>query len=257
MDLSNEYLIGIDIDWASDPMIAETSGILIKEGIKATWFVSHQSREIQSLGRCPELFEMGVHPNFSKDSTQGRTPAEIMSCLMNIVPEARSARTHLLLQSTPLLKLMREEYGIHYDASLHLPGTPHIVPHELYLGKNNQMIRVPTFWEDSLELIKPSPCLRFMDKRYHLPGIKIFIFHPVHIMLNSRNYDDYSHLKESQRITDCTIDDVRPYINKKETGIKSLFYEFIDFIKKESSLKRFTLSELANSWSKDKDRNDH
>jgi hypothetical protein len=248
MEMPNEYLIGIDTDWASEAMISETARLLQDRGMKATWFVTHGSPETARLSGHPGLFEVGVHPNFSPDSTQGRSPEEIMRNLKRTVPAAVSVRTHRLLQSTPLLRLMREDFGMLYDASIHLPLTRNIVPHELHFKKDASMIRIPTFWEDGLELVKPAPCFSFKDASYHLPGIKIFVFHPIHVFLNSTDHDSYLGLKASMNFKDSNADDIQRYINRKDRGIKDLFLELLDFMK-HGSFNRYCLAELALSWS--------
>jgi hypothetical protein len=39
----NDYLITLDIDWASDSAISQTINYLIDNEAKATWFITHTS----------------------------------------------------------------------------------------------------------------------------------------------------------------------------------------------------------------------
>ena len=54
----NDYLITIDIDWAPDSAISETAHYLIENEVKATWFITHASPEIEKLKEYPHLFEL-------------------------------------------------------------------------------------------------------------------------------------------------------------------------------------------------------
>lgn len=209
----NDTLITIDVDWAKDSTIKKVANHLIKSNVKATWFITHDSPEIKALLDYPDLFEVGIHPNFKDDSTQGNTPEEIMTYLLEIVPQARSMRTHSLMQSTPLLRIAHEKFGIQTDVSLLLPYTPNIVPHKLYASKSKGLLRVPYFWEDDIELNNPYPSFSLSNDRFKVCGLKIFNFHPVLI---------------SQEI-------------------EAFFLELIDLIK-DNDLGGLKISELADKW---------
>src|ERR1017187_7044133 len=93
----------LDIDWAPDFVIDFAADLLIRRRVKATWFVTHSSPAVDRLRDHPELFELGIHPNFLPGSSQGKTVAEVLSFCRACVPEARSMRTHALVQSSGLL----------------------------------------------------------------------------------------------------------------------------------------------------------
>src|SRR5215467_8520985 len=96
-------ILTFDIDWAPDFMIDHVAGILVEARVRATWFVTHSSDAIDRLREHPDLFELGIHPNFLPGSSHGSSPQEVLQTCMTIVPEAQSFRTHSLVQSTPLL----------------------------------------------------------------------------------------------------------------------------------------------------------
>ena len=64
--------------------------------------------------------------------------------LKTIIPNAKSIRTHSLLQSSHLL-LKFQKYGIENDVSLNLEKTPNLVPHH---SKFFNLFRFPFFWGD-------------------------------------------------------------------------------------------------------------
>lgn len=175
----SDHIMTIDTDWAPDSVIHNVSNTLIRNHTKATWFVTHQSPVINRLSDQPDLFEIGVHPNFCEGSTQGSQPHQVMKYVKDIVPNAQSVRTHRLVQSSDLLKMMRKEYGIMYDASILLSKIAHIKPYKFYFEKERFITRIPYFWEDDVEMFDPDKCFDLCDERYHVEGLKIFNFHPV------------------------------------------------------------------------------
>ena len=174
-----EYLITIDVDWGTDQDMWNMAKILIDNNTKATWFMTHNSPITRKICEYPDLFEVGIHPNFHEESTQGDTPSKVMEYLKEIVPNAQSVRTHRLIQSYDLLKMMRDEYGIMYDVSLFLPKTPHIIPHRFYFEMGKFITRIPYFWEDDAELVNPNKCFDLDNEKYSVGGLKIFNFHPI------------------------------------------------------------------------------
>lgn len=174
----NEHLITIDVDWASDQDIWYAAKTLIDNHTKATWFITHNSPILKKIFGYPNLFEFGIHPNFCKESTHGKDPRQVMEYLKEIVPNAQSVRTHRLVQSSDLLKMMREEYRILYDVSILLSKMPHIKPCKFYFERERFITRIPYFWEDDVELFDPDKCLDLHNEKYYLSGLKIFNFHP-------------------------------------------------------------------------------
>ena len=83
--------ITLDVDWAPDHAIDAVAGHLIERDVRATWFVTHASPAIDRLRDRPDLFELGIHPNFAPGSTQGETPDAVLDHCMAIVPEALGA----------------------------------------------------------------------------------------------------------------------------------------------------------------------
>ena len=242
----DKYLVTLDTDWVSDPIISEVSNYLISNRIKCTWFITHSSPAIRRLFDNPDLFEIGIHPNFREDSTQGDNPREILRHLLEIAPESKSLRTHSLVQSTPLLIMMRHEFNILHDVSLYLPETPNIIPHEVQLF-DKSLWRCPYFWEDSFELLKPQKDFSFSDVKYHVQGVKIFSFHPIHVFLNSNTLDTYERLKSEKDVRRCSISDCKPYINHAGKGAGTFFRELVQRIV-DSEFPGLTVSDLASEW---------
>jgi len=239
----NEIIITIDVDWAPDKIISQVVHSLLEYKIKSTWFVTHNSLEIQKMKKHSDLFELGLHPNFTKRSTQGENPRAVMEYLLKIVPKAKSIRNHGLVQSSKLLELVGEKFNIHYDVSLFVPHTKNLVPHKIFFSKNKSLLRFPYFWEDDEELNRPNPIFDIKHPSYHQPGLKIFNFHPIHIFLNSRDPDNYKKIKRKINCPKTSFKSLSPFIYNGK-GIGSFFEEVLCFISK-NKLKNYRISDLA------------
>ena len=246
MNYLDRYLITLDVDWASDAVIDYVSDILLRHKVKATWFITHDSPAIWRLADYPELFELGLHPNFHAGSSQGSDTDQVMRYLRKLLPHSGLIRTHGLIQSTRLLAGLVDRYGVEVDLSLCLYNTPLITPHELWFaGGGKSLLRIPYFWEDSYELNAPEPCWPFHAKRYHCRGLKIFNFHPIHIILNSKDDRTYSAIKSKGELQNLTLADIEPYINEG-TGTRTLFMGIVGHISKQDG--QPTISDIAKAW---------
>ena len=243
----DKHLITIDIDWASDEIVDYVSGMLLGKNVKATWFITHYSSSIRRLADYPETFELGLHPNFRADSSQGSSLDQVMRYLRRILPHSELVRMHGLVQSTRLLSELVARYGITVDVSLCLYNTPLITPHEVWFAKGEKsLLRIPYFWEDDYELNAPAPCWSFNAKRYHCRGLKVFNFHPVHIALNSKDDRAYSTIRDKKRMQNLTLAEIDPYVNR-EAGTHTLFMGIVDYLSEQKEA-QFTIGDIARSW---------
>ena len=207
MTTQSTLAIVLDLDWAPDWMIDRAAETLIRNRVKATWFVTHASAAVDRLKTRRDLFELGIHPNCLLGSTHGRTEDQVLSHMMKLVPGAVSMRTHGLYQSTNFL-VKAARAGIRLDASLFLPRTPGIRPHVFQLN-GEKLCRTPCIWEDDYEADNPDPDWRPFSKTAGLDGLNIFAFHPVHIALNTNSPGSYLRAKKQGGPEQWTEDFVR------------------------------------------------
>jgi hypothetical protein len=220
-----QVAVTIDTDWASDEVIEYTLEILLEYKIKTTWLITHDSNVIRRLFCCNDIFEIGIHPNFLPNSTQGSGFLDIMSRLLSIYPKAKIMRTHSLYQSTPMFEAVLKNYpAIEIDVSLFLPYEKNITPHKFYISgdKKPYIVRIPYVWEDDMEMVLPSPEFEFNIKKFNGKGIKIFNFHPIHIALNSTNLVSYEKLKKDNPsgLLTAKLKDVFKFRQIKRAGIE-------------------------------------
>jgi hypothetical protein len=216
----------LDVDWAPDFVIEHTASILLDAGVKATWFVTHDSPAIRELRNHPDLFELGIHPNFHAGSTQGKTPEDIVRYCATVVPEARVYKSHALLESTHLLEVVMKYSSVKIDMTPILPEfcLPRPVRYE---WKHREIWRLSCCWEDNFQFCCRKPVLRLEQMAWlEHGGIAAFTFHPIHICLNASRYEDYEALKALGPMEDLTDASVRA-VRGKSQGVEDVFRELV------------------------------
>jgi hypothetical protein len=228
-------VLTFDLDWAPDLVVDAVAEELVRHGIRATWFATHPSPALDRLREERDLFEIGIHPNFFPGSTHGDTVAAVLRHCMEMVPEARSVRTHGLYQSSRLLNQIMSTTPIRRDASLFLPEMAHLHPVEYWWG-GNSMTRVPTYWADDFELQRDRP--RFDIERFlRVAGLKVLAFHPMHIFLNSCEPSRYAELKRRvPRLQRATGADLKP-LRQQGHGVQQLFTGLVEHLKETPSVR--------------------
>lgn len=241
----DDVVLTIDIDWAPDFTIDFVAEQLISRQVRATWFVTHMSPATARLKQYPNLFELGIHPNFLSGSTHGDTPDAVLRHCMALLPEASSVRTHLLIQSTLLLRQLLAQTRITTDVSLFLPGTPHICPVE-WVSRRRTLLRIPYFWADDFEMERNIPCWRLAPHLRVGKGLKVFAFHPIHVYLNSADIEIYQTLKHRvPKISEASANVLNPYIQTGE-GTRALFKEVIAYLAAEG--RSACIQDIYNRW---------
>ncbi len=236
-------LITLDVDWAADWMIEIAAQTLVERGVKATWFITHASPALNALKNEP-LFELGWHPNFLPDSSHGDTPEAILTFCKDLVPDARSVRTHSLCQSERHLSLMTEAFNIKNDCSIYMPIDSEIVPHGVRYSENGPTLtRVPHFFQDNMYMYtgKSWDLGKSIAKR---TGPSVFCFHPVHIALNSQNMAQYENTKREMNISSVDKNDLPP-IDHSQPGAGKFFRDLTEYASTTAAL---TLDEYCEAW---------
>jgi hypothetical protein len=241
----NKYCLTFDIDWAPDFMIRKVVDKLIEKKIKATWFVTHKSLYIESLYDQTDLFEFGIHPNFLNNSSHGSTEEEVLKHICNIVPFAKSARSHTLFQSSRLLSRMVEDFNIEVDCNILLYKNANIEPHKLSFNHGTkELIRVPFFWEDDACMYDKEKSWDIKSPVLHSDGLKVFNFHPTFIYLNCDTIDKYDEMKKIKHLTEVNESDAEPFINKNSKGDLTFFDDLLNYIQ-EKEMETYTMADIA------------
>lgn len=186
-----------DLDWACDEVVLDTIDLVERADVAATWFITHDTPVLARLRDNPK-FELGIHPNFlfllAGDSRNGADADEVVERLMRIVPEARSVRSHSLVQSGRLLQLFART-GLTHDCNAFIPSRSGIVlkPWKAWYG----MIEVPYGWEDDFaaDAGEWDPADTVLGR----PGLQGFDFHPIHVFLNTEGLGRYEATRADHR----------------------------------------------------------
>lgn len=217
------------MDWAPDFAIDFVADLLLSSSVKATWFLTHTSPSVDKLKEHPDLFELGLHPNFLTGSSHGETAEEVLEHCAVISDTAVSARTHGLFQSTPLLDLIVRRTSIRIDVSLFLPHFANLYPFR-YRMNGRELWRVPYLWEDDFEMERRTPWWH-LDPLIALDGLKVLDFHPMHVYLNSNQMAAYRSCAQSvPSLKELKPGGAEEFINKAEDGTQTLFREVLSFL---------------------------
>lgn len=214
-----------DIDWACDAVIDDTIELVEAAGVAATWFVTHDTPVLERLRKNP-AFELGIHPNFNflleGDPRNGANAAEVVDRLMEIVPEARTVRSHCMTQSTTLLDLFKRK-NLTHDCNHFIPAhvQPQLAPWTLWNG----LTRVPYFWEDDIHCLYADPAA--MEQAMDQKGLRVFDFHPIHVFLNTEDMARYERTRAIHR----NPDELLSHRNGNATGARDHLIQLL----KESS----------------------
>ena len=237
----NAYGITLDVDWAPDCAIEEAASSLIRHGVKATWFITHDSPALGLLRQHPQLFELGIHPNFLAGSSHGNEIPEVLDHVMSIVPEARSLRTHDLYQSSRMFRTVLQRTPIQIDMSLFLQGQTGSEPFVFSLAEGN-LTRIPYFWEDDIEAARSQP--NWNAASYLGPGLRVFDFHPIHVALNSSDMNAYERLKaEVPQLSRCSPEQLARHRHSGAGG-GELFHSLVQQLGSQQTYRAQDLKEL-------------
>lgn len=188
-DYDRLIFLTFDIDWAHDEVLTDSINLVEKADVAATWFVTHDTPLLVRLRANPK-FELGIHPNFNYllqgDTRNGGNAEEVVDRLLNIVPEAKSVRSHSILQNSKLMDIFLDR-GLTHDCNHFIPEQSGIElkPWRLWNG----ITKVPYFWEDDAAFIyRDNASISLLTER---KGLKVFDFHPIHVFLNTERADRY------------------------------------------------------------------
>ena len=210
-----------DLDWAPEEAIAETLALFDRYDVPLTPFVTHDSAAITLRFASPDQrSRVGVHPNFSPQSTHGVNELEVLDSVCALWPDAKGFRSHGFVDNSNLTLALRDR-GFQWDSNLALFLQERLVPLEHISG----LVRFPVFWEDSVHIHKR---LGFdFDEIARLvvtPGLKVINVHPIHVALNTFSPDHYAESR-ALALEDARFDGV---------GIRTLLTDLLNFIRERS-----------------------
>ncbi|NES79692.1 MULTISPECIES: hypothetical protein [unclassified Okeania] len=170
-----------DTDWAPDFVLEYVCSILADYDLEATMFFTNK------VGfDIPDFIETGIHPDFR--TCGGVTPEaeKLINELLFDFPNTKGFRSHRMFWDYGLYDLLPKQ-GVIYDSSIFLPFHANLEINRAY----GDLLRIPVWWTDNLHLERQLSLnsAEFLDLSE--PGLKVLIFHPIHVYLNSSHRDVY------------------------------------------------------------------
>jgi hypothetical protein len=191
---ADRLFLTFDIDWAHDKVLKDTAALVHEASVPATWFATHATPVLDEIRALPRQ-ELGLHPNFNPlldgVAYNGRSAMEILESLMNIVPEAKSIRSHSMTQSSRLLNLF-QACGLTHEVNHFIPQHANIELKPWLMW--NQLCKVPYCWEDDVHILYESTGISQrapVELATATGGLRVFDFHPIHVFLNTESLDRY------------------------------------------------------------------
>lgn len=223
-ELTESIFLTLDQDWCPDFVMKDSFELLNSCGAVATCFLTHQS---ESLISPFSNHEFAIHPNFNPlllqaSAEKGLGADEVVKKMLNFLPTAQSVRSHSLVNSSSLSNIFRQ-HSLRYECNL-------LIPHYLHLELRpwvdfTGMIKVPHFWEDDVHVLTEDAPGE-MKKLLKSPGLKVFLFHPIHLFLNTKSLAHYekakAHLKDENELVKL--------VNKSEKGVRDFFLELVGLV---------------------------
>lgn len=229
-----------DVDWASEETLRYSYNIIEKYSYKPTFFLTHKSQFLSDL-IDKKYIDSGIHPNFLPDSSQGSNYDEIIDYCTRFLPNAKSFRCHRYFDVNDITEVFIKK-GFKYDSNL----CTFLERVEPFLHRSG-LIRFPIFFEDGAYLFhKHSLNFKKVGKQlFYKEGLAILNIHPMHIGINSPNFNYMREIKDRLSWEEWNRLDLKMLkeISYKGYGIRDFVIEILEYIKKEN-IKTFTLNEL-------------
>lgn len=210
-------VLTFDTDW----MKPESMDMFIKQYPdlpESTFFIHDSSFEWR-----PDIHESAPHPTLASLNTNPK---------INQYFPALGVRTHSCV-SSHMLSLFWSRQGFQYESNTVRFLDSSIQPHMTAWG----IWELPIFYMDNIDLCFPQNWSHNMHKPLDLDlvwsklstGIYVFDFHPLHIALNTRSFDEY---QSKKNLIHSGQDPWK--LASSGFGVRSFFEKFLDRISKSS-----------------------
>tara|TARA_Y100001970_G_scaffold294294_1_gene449954 strand:+ start:24182 stop:24928 length:747 start_codon:yes stop_codon:yes gene_type:complete len=217
-----------DLDWASEDCLNYYLNSLNSFGIKPLVFATHNSKILKKFQK-KNLVDVGLHPNFKKNSTQGNTKEEIINNLIDLYPKTNIFRCHGFQDSYEILNLFSKK-NFNFDSNELIYMNKNIQP----IKKNSNITRLPVYWSDGLALLKITNNYNLIKdfqinkKNIFSDGLKIFNIHPFNYCFNFETIEQYMYCKKYTKIANKNL--FLSYSKNNQFGIRDYINQIIKLI---------------------------
>ena len=224
------FSISVDTEWVPQLMLDEMVEILNNYNIKATFFVTN-SYDFSKM----ERHELAIHPNFEENNNLNDVLKKTISHLPTKM--SKGSRSHKIFHTSKLLTEYKN-FGIEYASNYYLPNYEKPIP---FFYGHTDILEIPFFFADYQ--FSTSPKFDISTLNLNDDGVKVFLFHPFHIFINTHNLDEYESLKQNYNDLD--------YLESKKDydipGNRNIFFKILDYIK-DNKIEPKTMLEINNSY---------
>ena len=221
--------ITLDADWALPEVVLDAIVMIQHYGCRVTLFAT---------GRLPEHVvsaadEIALHPHFL-----GADLDAPIAGLKAIYPEAIGTRSHCLF-SSERLRPVYARHGIRYESN----NMQYLQSGISCSTFSRSCVSVPLYFMDRFHLEMSENVSSIEDTTFDLsaPGMKVFDFHPIHLVLNTKNVYHYEIAKPYYHNLDVLRD-----MAERGPGTRTLLLALLDTIR-DQRLPTYTMAELAKS----------
>lgn len=216
--IPNTYCMTSDLDWASESQIETMLSLFFETELPLTPFVTHESKVVRRLYDNSELRgHVGLHFNFLKGTTQGKTEEQIIANTRAIWPQANFYRNHCFYDNSRLQETLRQ-LGFVFDSN-----TLHFMQPCSPILSWNGVVRLPVFWEDDVHVRQGRPLkVAYVDISLDYAGPKIFNLHPRFVSANL-NFTKtlLKHISSVQHCKTAYLDDLYRTVSGKAVIIEA------------------------------------
>lgn len=186
----NSLIFTIDIDWASEAAIEETLLFFYNHNIKPTIFNTHHSRAIE---KAITSVDIGLHPFFGHNSSHGRSINEVVKFIKDLPHNINAFRCHRFGACNESKQAMLKS-GMEIISNV-CTNLELLSPFRDRSG----LIEYPIFLEDGAYLWHKYPLeiTHELEKKLTHPTPKVIVVHPMHLVLNTPNFDYMVNIKNS------------------------------------------------------------
>lgn len=219
--------ITLDLEWAPEPVLADTLEIINASNIDVTLFSTHDD----SL-RC-QTHERAIHPNF----TDSESTDDVLEQLCSLYPGATGVRSHRMFIHTKLRNKF-VEYGLEYESNYMAYKVHNIVPFEMPEGT----AQFPVYWMDDI-WFREDGADTSIPELLAGDGLKVFDFHPPHIAFNTPSETFYLENKDRFWADDPNLHEQR----YDGFGVRTIFQDLLKYID-DNGLETWTLSDVYTKF---------
>ena len=237
----DDLVITIDTDWTSDKVLESCFDLLNNYKVRATFFCTGPLNIDENKLKNHEL---AIHPNYKNIKRLGKEIEE----LLKIYPQTKGIRSHSLFTFSRLYPIYKR-FNLKYESNYFMYFQENIKP---FLMENN-ILQLPIYFEDDFHLsmfenldLKRREAFSLKNLPLKKPGLKIFAFHPIHIFINTHQWEFYQQVKKYYHQPKKLLEFRE---RQKQQGIRNLFEELLSYIK-ENKIPSKTLYEINCNWRK-------